>query len=53
VQHHWNTSTWFSDGGEFGFHAEIGSSAQKLHCCGPFVLAKYLDEVRGNRQPGK
>lgn len=48
-----NASTRFTDGGQFGFGAEIGISTQKLHARGPMGLSeltslKYV--VRGNGQ---
>jgi glutamate-5-semialdehyde dehydrogenase len=47
-----NASTRFTDGGEFGFGAEIGISTQKLHARGPMGLAdltshKYIIEGNG------
>ena len=48
-----NASTRFTDGGEFGFGAELGISTQKLHARGPIGLpemtsTKYL--IFGNGQ---
>ena len=42
---YWNASTRFTDGGEFGFAAEMGISNQKLHCRGPFGL-KELTSIK-------
>lgn len=47
-----NASTRFTDGGEFGFGAEIGISTQKLHARGPLGLpeltsVKYVIKGEG------
>jgi glutamate-5-semialdehyde dehydrogenase len=50
---YWNASTRFTDGGEFGFGAEMGVSTQKLHCRGPFALAELTSskyEIIGTGQ---
>ena len=51
-----NVSTAFTDGGQFGFGAEIGISTQKLHARGPMALReittyKYLVTGAGQTRP--
>jgi glutamate-5-semialdehyde dehydrogenase len=48
-----NTSTAFTDGGQFGMGAEIGISTQKLHARGPMALpelSSYKWIVKGSGQ---
>jgi glutamate-5-semialdehyde dehydrogenase len=50
---YWNASTRFTDGGQFGFGAELGISTQKLHARGPLgidTLFTYKYEIIGNGQ---
>jgi glutamate-5-semialdehyde dehydrogenase len=48
-----NTSTQFTDGGQFGFGAEVGISTNKLHARGPMginELTTYKFKILGNGQ---
>ena len=48
-----NSSTRFTDGGEFGMGAEIGISTDKIHARGPMGLDEltvYKYKIRGNGQ---
>jgi len=50
---YWNASTRFTDGGEFGFGAEIGISTDKIHARGPMgleELTSYQYRVAGRGQ---
>ena len=52
-----NVSTAFTDGGQFGFGAEVGISTQKLHARGPMGLAelcsyKYIIHGSGQTRGG-
>lgn len=48
-----NAATVFTDGGEFGLGAEVGTSTQKLHARGPMglsALTSYKWIIRGSGQ---
>lgn len=50
---YWNVSTRFTDGGVFGFGAEIGISTGKIHARGPMGLKEmtsYKYQIKGDGQ---